>query len=255
MALILSPVLILGGVATPNGSNNGNIVPAADAQQAAAFDISIYPIQSGSDMRAVIQEHSASVKYVWNFRLEALDKFPNDEHVLMEQSLAHIRTSISTEIPRSGVDVATIAYDLEASNGDLSSPPSEVAAAASSINTAMDLIHAAGYDSAVGPTRRILWDAYEDVQWRKVDTLGLQMQKVIGLRQYDDIMNDMLPFIKAQNPDIQVVVQVAPRLFSNTAIVNQIQEHKDKVDVVMIMWDLSDERILDDLLTKLEAIR
>jgi hypothetical protein len=50
------------------------------------------------------------------------------------------------------------------------------------------------------------------------------------------------------------VVQVAPSLYSNAEITESVKKVKPYIDGVQVMWNLDNDAVLDDLLTRLENL-
>lgn len=225
-----------------------NQVPKSTGQ----WTIGVYPIKTDSGMRAVVDKHR-EVTLISNFRLDALDKFSQGPKMALAESHDRIITQIR-DIKSSGLAVKYIGYDNERSNGDLSTPPAELVDPALSTNEAMDIIRAAGFQTSAGPTRSLLKEELLGVKWDKVDLLALQMQKVVGSSEFYDLTTRVAQVVRPQNPDILIIIQISPSLYSNAEIVQSLQQVKPYIDGVSVMWDMDDERVLDDLLTRLESM-
>jgi hypothetical protein len=225
-----------------------NPVPLATGQ----WNLIVYPINSDDNTKSVVQKHPEVVA-ISNFRMPLLAQYPAEDHMLLAESHQAIRDGIS-EMRQSGIPLDYIIYDNEASNYELSTPESELVDPALSTNQAMDIIHNAGLKSAICPTRNILKEEMMGVQWSKVDVVIIQMQKVVGLAEFYDLTTRVAQVARPQNPDILIVVQVAPSLYSNAEITESVKKVKPYIDGVHVMWNLDNDAVLDDLLTRLENL-
>jgi hypothetical protein len=222
----------------------GNIATPALAAPDGEFVIKVLTITTGEETQKVIEEHLDGDDFVNNFRLEALEKFPEQQSILNVESHDGIED---------GLNVDYIQYDNERANGDLSTPSEELQDPAESTNEAMDMIHNAGYKSAMAPTRHLLMDEYQGVDFEKVDLLNMQLQKVVGESEFEDIASKVSGEARSENSDIIITAQVNPDLNSISEIVNQAESVKDDVDGISIVWNMDDSQagVLDELLTKL----
>jgi hypothetical protein len=214
--------------------------------------LGVYPIKINNDVRSIVSRH-ADISFVTNFRLEALDKFPNEQGMLFAESHAAIREGIG-DISDEDYDVDYIVYDNERNNYHLSTPPKELVDPALSTNQAMDIIHNAGYKSAISPTRSLLKEEMSGVKWNKVDIVILQMQKVVGDNEFYDLTKKVSQLARPQNSDILIVVQVSPALASNAEIMESIRDVEQYIDGVLVMWNMDNEKVLNDLLTRLGGL-
>jgi hypothetical protein len=225
-----------------------NPVPIA----AGDWRLVVYPIKSDDYTKSVVQKHSG-VTAISNFRMPLLAQYPQEDHMLFAHSHETIREGIA-DMRRSGVPLDYIIYDNERNNYDLSTPASELVDPAQSTNQAMDIIHNAGLKSAISPTRNILKEEMMGVQWNKVDLVVIQMQKVVGTTEFYDLTSRVAQVARPQNPDIVIIVQIAPSLYSNAQIVDSVKKVKPYVDGVQVLWNLENDAVLDDLLSRLGAL-
>jgi hypothetical protein len=208
-------------------------------------------INNSEETQEVIKDHLDDDDFINNFRIPVLDAYPDQVKALNVESLGVLQEAVDNGIPASGVDVEFIEYDNEAGNGDLSTPPEELVDPAASTNQAMDLINEAGYKSGVAPTRKLLMEELDGVQWSKVDYVVMQLQKVVGTQEFRNIANEVSETTREQNPNIIIFAQINPALNSVEEIVDAINEIRDHIDGVGIVWNMSDASRLDELLTAL----
>jgi hypothetical protein len=225
-----------------------NIATPAVAAPDGEFVIRVMTITTGDETQEVIEEHLDENDFINNFRLGALDKFPEQQSMLNTESHDTIEDAIEDE-----VDVDYIAYDNERSNGDLSTPSEELEDPAESTNEAIDMIHDGGYSSAMAPTRSLLMEEYQDVDFEKVDFLNMQLQKVVGESEFEDIASKVSEEARSEHSDIIITAQVNPSFNSIEEIVDQAEEVQDHVDGISIIWNMDDSEaeVLDELLTEL----
>lgn len=214
------------------------------------WNLVVYPIKNDDYTKSVVAKH-ASVTSIINFRLGLLEKYPNEQHMLLTESHEAIRNGIA-EARQTGVRLDYVVYDNERSNYNLSTPESELVNPAASTNQAMDIIHNAGLKAAICPTRSLLKEEMSGVQWSKVDLVVLQMQKVVGVAEFYDLTTKVAQLARPQNPDIIIIVQVSPALASNAEIIESVKKVKPYINGVQVLWNLENDAVLDDLLTRLE---
>jgi hypothetical protein len=242
----IATVLALSVMLALVGAGNMNI--SAAFAEPDEFVIRVMPITTGDDTQKVIEKHLGGDDFINSFRLKALEKFPEQQHMLNTESHDAIRQAIEDK-----VDVDYIAYDNERSNGDRSTPSEELKDPAEATNEAMDMIHNAGYKSAMSPTRWLLMDEYKDVDFEKVDYLNMQLQKVVGEPEFEDITSKVSEEARSENSDIIITAQVNPSLNSISEIVDAAKSAREHVDGISIIWEMDDSRagVLDKLLTEL----
>jgi hypothetical protein len=207
-------------------------------------------ISSDSATRAVINNHLTTADIVSSFSLATLGLFPGQKHMLEANSIPVIQQGI-INAKSSTTRLDYIGYDNELSNGAGSTPPSELVNPAASTNQAMSIIKAAGYSSAISPTRRILLQEYAGVDFTKVNNLDIQLEKVVDNSLFQSVPNTVIPVATAENPKVLVTVQVSPSLFSNIDIVNNVNTISKEINGVTIMWNGTDPTVLDGLITQL----
>lgn len=215
--------------------------------------IGIFVVNTGTETQQAASKHLDMDDYVGNFRLHSLQNFHTTRHVLAGQSISVIQDYITNVIPNSSVRVDTIGYDNEANNGNLSTPAEELVDPAMSTNEAVSMIKKAGYKASVGPTRSILLQEYQRVDWTKVDEVGFQLQKVVTSTEFKRVAELVGSHIKAQNPNCMIYLQVNPSLNTMDEINAALKSVDHSLyDGVGIMWNgQAPAPSLDEVLTKI----
>jgi hypothetical protein len=212
--------------------------------------INIVIAKSDPASQAVIMKHLTTADIVSSFSLTALGKFPGQKHLLEANSIPVIEQGITTA-KSSSIRLDYIGYDNEAANGAGSTPPSELVNPAASTNQAMSIIKAAGYSSGISPTRRILLSEYAGLDYSQINSVDIQLQKVVGNSQFQSVPGTVIPYAKAKNSGVTAMIRVCPTLFSVTDIINSVNTVSSQIDGVTILWNGSDPSVLDNLLTQL----
>lgn len=219
----------------------------ATAQEAPLL-IKVVTIRNDESTQEVIASRLDSNDFVNNFRINVLDSFPEQQHILNEASIADIRHAIESEIPESGADVDYIMYDNE---GWGITPEEERKWPGRSTNQAADIVHYAGYYFAASPDRRTLIGELEGTDWSKVELLVIQVQTVVGTPGFKNIVEKTSHEVRSENPDTIILAQVNPLTHSISQIEEAINSVRDKIDGVSIVWKGDDASTLDDLLVAL----
>jgi hypothetical protein len=83
-------------------------------------------------------------------------------------------------------------------------------------------VHAAGYDFAASPDRRLLIKELDGVDLTKVELLVIQVQTLVGKPDFKYNVEKVASAVSAENPDCIIMSQVNPSLYNTTQIVQEI---------------------------------
>ncbi|MGI0048608.1 MAG: hypothetical protein ACREAW_03620 [Nitrososphaera sp.] len=211
--------------------------------------INILTVSNEEMTQTVINHHLNDTGIVNNFRINMLASYPKQQHALNAASIPDIQQVIHTEIPQSEVRVDYIVYDNEEWN---MTPAEEQTDPEGSTNRAADIVHAAGYDFGVSPSRQLLLEELHETDWREIDLLIIQTQKLVGTAEFKDMIYRVSSTVRSQNPSCIVMVQVNPSLNTIDQIVDATNSVRESIDGVSIIWNKNDASMLDDLLTSLK---
>lgn len=147
--------------------------------------------------------------------------------------------------------ISAIFYGNEASNANLSTPPIEVANPGLYTNLACELVNSAtgtdgqplGVASGAAPTDALLKAEYRSVNWKTVNKLVWQCQKQIKSPTVNNTVDNVIAYVKEQNPSIEIIWQVNPQLLSTDPgyvtedeIIAFLQKHRGKYDAISLVW-------------------
>jgi hypothetical protein len=210
--------------------------------------INILTISNDEMTQAAINRHLNDTDFTSNFRVNVLAGYPSQQHVLNEASISDIKQAIDIEIPQSSVRVDYIMYDNE---GWDKTPLHEQVDPAGSTNRAADIVHAAGYDFAASPSKEFLDDALYRIDWRKIELLIIQTQKLVETSEFKSMTYEVSSAVRSENPNCIIMIQVNPSLNTIEQIINDVTSVRTSIDGVSIIWNGNDTRVLDELLTSL----
>jgi hypothetical protein len=185
--------------------------------------------------------------YVAAFRPEILHSFdPSSpaERILIGASLEEIGAALlmAPTIP----NVRIIAYDPERWDR---TPKEEQANKLASVYKAIEKVHAAGYKFAYTPDRQWLRDTYEQLDWRLVDYVTLQVQRA-NLTEALTIVADVRSAIDRSDASTIVFVQFSPRFTSVEETIARINAMKDIIDGIAFVFSPTHELEMIDIITK-----
>jgi len=209
---------------------------------------------SPDSLMSVINNHLTSNDVIFSFSTGVVNKYPIETRTLLGQSFPAITQAITTAGSNSK-PITFVGYDNEANNGNLSTPPSELVDPAASTNTAADMVHHAGFKFAATPTRAILLNEYQGVQWSKVDMLVMQVQRISAKdSSFVSIVTKVSSYVKGENPNTLIYTQVNPTFDTVANIVSDVNSVRSSIDGVSIVCIPSQgctSTMLDQLLTQL----
>jgi hypothetical protein len=212
--------------------------------------INILIVNNDEMTQTVINHHlNDDTGIVNNFRINILASYPKHQQALNTASILDIQQAIHTEIPQSRVRVDYIMYDNEEWN---KTPAEEQTDPAGSTNRAADIVETAGYDFGVSPSRQLLLEELHETDWREIDLLIIQTQKLVGTAEFKDMTYKVSSTVRSENPSCMVMVQVNPSLNTIDQIVDATNSVRDRIDGVSIIWNKNDASMLDSLLSSLK---
>ncbi len=207
--------------------------------------IHIFSPNNPPDLLAVFARHLTPNDYTSNFQASNLDLYPNINHCLSGYSLDTVKAAITTSQTHSGI--GCIAYDNEANNANLSSPPTELSDPAGSTNQAATLVKQAGLKFAAEPTFQLLMQEYQGVDWSKVDVLVMQTQKVTANDgTFVSDVTSVSNWVKSKNPDTLVFVQVNQAFDTTPHLISVVKAVSERINGVSVV--LPDAATIEPLL-------
>jgi hypothetical protein len=211
--------------------------------------IKVLTVSNDEATQEVINHRLDDTDFVNNFRINVLADYPELQHILNAASISDIRQAIDTEIPQADVGVGYIMYDNEEWD---STPAEEQRNPARSTDRAADVVHAAGYGFAVSPSRKLLVEELDEIDWRKVQLLVVQTQKLVGTPEFKDMTYKISSTVRSENPNCIVMIQVNPSLNTVDQIVDAVDGVRAGIDGVSIVWNRNDPGTLDELIVNLK---
>lgn len=197
--------------------------------------IGVFTADRSSALISTLQKHYGdSPNYQVIDRTGGLfSQFPLQTKVMYGPSLDDLKTAISTASTLSNKP-NMIVYDIE--HWPLT-PDSEKADPAASISQAADLVHAAGYKFGVTPDRQYLLSLYLSIDYSKVDTIIMQMQKVaFDTSSLTANVKAISDYAKSKNPAVQVMLQYSLQYSKPDDIISTTSLIRDKIDGISIIY-------------------
>ncbi len=221
--------------------------------------ISMFTPSLPSDVKTVLDRQLGTQDYGASFRTGMLSNYPNQHKVLLSNCVTcDSTTSINAAINNaksSSFPIEYVAYDNEPKNGALSTPTIEVNDPVYYTNQAAVLVHNAGIKFGAAPSRGLLLAEYNGVDWKQVDLLIIQAQRVTtSVSRFNDLVIPVATHVQSINPNTLLFVQVNPDLDNNTNIVNVLKGVRGLIDGVSIVCNSCSSTTLDDLITQLKSL-
>jgi hypothetical protein len=127
-----------------------------------------------------------------------------------------------------------VVYDIE--HWELT-PKEEQDDPVSAFNKGADTVHSAGYKFGIAPDRIYLLQYYKETDWKKIDLLVMQMQRVVtDINEFSSSVREVAQFVRAANPGIEILVQISLTLSQPDALIKAVQSVKDDVDGVVVVY-------------------
>jgi hypothetical protein len=166
-----------------------------------------------------------------NGPLWLFDSFPKEKKMIVVPSLQDIEDSMDIA-EKYSVDV--IAYDIEHWQD---TPAAEQKNISNSIMEGAALVHASGYQFGVTPDTRFLVEAHQEIDWREVDLLVMQLQRYSAdTAQFLSYTQQIGNHVKRVNPEIELYVQLSFRFTNADEMIEAIEAAKEHVDGFLIAY-------------------
>lgn len=214
---------------------------------------------SAPEVVDVSDKQMDSRDFIMSFSTNILSAYPKLTREMLGYSFASVQDAMTTAKTFSPT-ITWIGYDNEKENDPFSTPPSELVDPAASTNIVADMVHAEGFKYGITPTRSILLQEYQSVDWTKVDMVVIQVQNA-NTNDFKQTVTDVSSFIRTKNIKTLIFVQVNQFLTdSDDTIVNDVISVRPMIDGVSIVCLASQgcnsdtAHRLDELITRLKAI-
>ncbi len=224
-----------------SSGDNGYIVK--DRLQIAIFS----PPESFDQL---IKERLTESDMIASFNPEILQRFEIPQTILLSHSIPTTQSAIELSLTKS---FDSIGYDNEASNGALSTPSNELIEPDKFTNEVGTLVKNAGLNYVVAPTKNLLFQEYEGVDWTNVDVLVMQYQKAPTNQMFKELTDEVSNYVKTKS-NTRIFVQINPNFTDLSTIEQRISSVQGKIDGVSILCFTHsgcDTKMLSDLLTTL----
>jgi len=164
-----------------------------------------------------------------------LDTFEGENKMILIQSLEN--TTAAVKLAGKYQKIQVILYDFEQWE---KTPIAELKDIPSSVNKGSDAIHKAGYKFGIIPDSELLLENYKNIDWSRVDFVGLQLQKYTqDPREYSNLAREVSAYAKSMNPSLQVFGQLSFRFGNSTDMIKTIKEANEAVDGFIISYKTS----------------
>jgi hypothetical protein len=148
------------------------------------------------------------------------------------QSLDNITDAV--QFSRQFHNVTHILYDIEHWSR---TPESEQENPIESISKAGQSIHAASLKYGITPDATFLIDNYRYINWDEIDFLGMQLQRYSqDIVEFSNYTEDISKYVKAQNPSVQIFVQLSFRFTDAKEMIDAIEVARPWVDGYIIAY-------------------
>jgi hypothetical protein len=182
---------------------------------------------SSSSSYYIAQSIRSLVRTTWWF-----DSFPNEKKMILVQSLRNMTATIDLANRYSNTDL--IVYDIEEWS---KTPKRERNNAVKSITKGADIVHDGGYKYGIAPSAEYLIEHYRQINWSNIDFVDMQLQRFSeDPTTFSNYTRQIGSFIKEQNPDILLFVQLSFSRTDYTQTSAAIQSVKDIVDGIFIAY-------------------
>ena len=184
------------------------------------------------EIKDSVQTRLGSDAYVGSFRVSALNKFPNNQIMLLGYSN---QTTLQAIIDAKANGFSAVAYDNEENNGALSTPQEELDDPALFTNYLGGLVKSAGLKYVVAPTRSLLQIEYQGVNWNNVDIVIMQLQRAQSVTEFVEIGSRVGNYVNSQSSSTVILAQVNPNFQTMAEIRDELTQLRNIIDGVSII--------------------